>query len=340
MAKRKLLYLGNKASSFGGTATTMESLAHNLKEEGYDVYSASAKRNKLLRLADMLRLVLQHARTASLVLIDTYSTQNFYYAVAVANLCRLLRIPYIPILHGGNLPQRLKSSPLLSNKLFNGAKCNVAPSAYLKQRFEENGYSNIRCIPNAIETDKYQFKQRSAIKPNLLWVRSFSEIYNPKLALKLVEVLNKEGYQASLCMVGPEKDGSLAECRRIAQERNLSVRFTGLLSKEEWKELAANYDIFINTTNYDNSPVSVIEAMALGLPVVSTNVGGIPYLLSNRVDSLVVKADDAEAMSAAVKTLLNDSNMVVEISKNARKKAEESDWQQLKHKWIELVECE
>src|SRR5690606_32388170 len=118
-------------------------------------------------------------------------------------------------------------------------------------------------------------------KPRLLWVRSFSQIYNPVLALKIVEILKLKAMEVSLCMVGPDKDGSLQRCKEMATELNLPVSFTGLLSKQEWIALSRDFDIFINTTNFDNMPISVMEAMSLGMPVISTNVGGLPLLIEN-----------------------------------------------------------
>ena len=67
------------------------------------------------------------------------------------------------------------------------------------------------------------------------------------------------------------------------------MNFTGKLSKQEWRDLSKDYNVFINTTNFDNTPVSVIEAMALGIPVVSTNVGGLPFLITDKVDGVLVE---------------------------------------------------
>ena len=80
-----------------------------------------------------------------------------------------------------------------------------------------------------------------------------------------------------------QKDGSMEACKEYAAEEKLPVKFTGKLEKNEWIKISADAGIFINTSNIDNTPVSLMEAMALGLPVVSTNVGGIPYLIEDRV---------------------------------------------------------
>ncbi len=339
MPNQELLYIGNKLATSGATISTIDSLGSQLEFEGYTVYMASSKQNKLLRLLDMMWAVFRYRRKVSCVLIDTYSTQNFFYAVGVANLCRLLKMPYIPILHGGNLPERLRRNKRLSWKLFNGAKINVSPSAYLMEEFKKEGYNNIIEIPNNIVLENYPFRLRPEPKPKLLWVRSFAEIYNPALALEVVKLLLKSDYQASLCMVGPDKDGSLERCKKIAAETSLPIKFTGRLSKSEWIDLSKEYDIFINTTNFDNTPVSVIEAMALGLPVVTTNVGGIPYLLENKRDALLVKPNDADAICESVISLIENPQTAVHLASNARKKVEKFDWEEVKHLWFRILKA-
>lgn len=337
MGKRKIVYLGNKASAFGGTVTTMETLIGLLQAEGYRVYSASSKRNKILRMLDMIFTLLRNISGRPQVLIDTYSTQNYYYAVTIGNLCRLFRISYVPVLHGGNLPERLVKSRNTSWKLFNGAKTNIAPSLYLMERFKAEGYSNLTHIPNIIDLQAYPFKSRKEIRPKLLWVRSFAEIYNPELAIRVLEYLIDQGLDAELCMVGPEKDGSLQKCKNLAEKNQLPVTFTGKLEKKQWVELSKDYDLFINTTNFDNMPVSVIEAMALGLPVVSTNVGGIPYLLEDKVNALLVPPGDEVLFANAIVELLNNPEMTDMLVRNARKLVEKFDWEVVKQSWIEVL---
>ena len=298
---------------------------------------ASGVKNKFLRLAHMLAATVLYSKKANYVLIDTYSTTNFWYAVSVAKLCSFLKLRYIPILHGGNLPQRYKKSPLNSEKLLKNAHKSVAPSPFLFNFFKKEGYNNLVYIPNSIDLSIYNFKKRETFKPKLLWVRSFAGIYNPLMALKVLEILLKNYPGATLCMVGPEKDGSLKTCQIYAKSRQLPVIFSGKLEKEEWVDLSKEYDIFINTTHYDNTPVSVIEAMALGLAVVSTNVGGIPFLLENEKDALLVDYDDTEAFAKAITVLINDSVKSQMLAFNARRKVEKFDWEVVKKQWIELL---
>ena len=335
--KKSVLYIGNQLASKVTTASTIDTLSLLLEEEGYTVYTASSIKNKLFRFLDMLYATLKYSRKVSVVIMDTYSTQNFYYAVAVSWLCRILKTPYIPILHGGNLPSRLDKSPSLSKKLFGNAKTNVSPSKYLIEAFKARGFNNVRYIPNSIEIDAYPFLLRKEISARLLWVRSFAEIYNPMLGVELIKKLKEQGVKATLTMVGPEKDGALEACKRETKKYNLPITFTGKLEKHEWIALSTSHDIFINTSNFDNTPVSLIEAATLGLPIVSTNVGGIPFLFEDGHTALLVPPNNVDKMTTAVNTLLVDSCLVVSLTKKAREKMELYDWSKVKGSWLALL---
>ncbi|TYB80152.1 glycosyltransferase family 4 protein [Bizionia saleffrena] len=331
---KHLVYLGNKLSSAGRTQSTIDTLSTLLRAEGFTVTTASKQTNKVLRLCDMLWTILRHAKQADYVLIDTYSTQNFYYAYLCALLCRFLRLPYIPILHGGNLPQRLESHPQLSASLFKKAFINSAPSNYIKAAFERLGYTNVKCIPNSIILKAYPFKERNIQTINLLWVRSFSEIYNPKLAIRVLHGLLERGITATLCMVGPEVDGTLAATKSYAKALKVTVTFTGQLSKAEWIALSQDYNVFINTTDFDNMPVSVIEAMALGLTLVSTNVGGLPYLIDNNITGVLVPPNNADAFIEALLVLRQDRKNTAAMVSRARAQAAVYDWNSVKKLWL------
>jgi glycosyltransferase involved in cell wall biosynthesis len=335
--KSKILYIGNRLSTKGKTFTTIDTLSVLLESEGYEVKKASSVSNKILRILDMCQQTFKQRDWADYVLMDTYSTMNFWYAITVAGLCRSLGLKYIPILHGGNLPHRLKTHPRILKNFLNKAHKLVSPSDYLKHAFAKAGFHNIQAIPNSIELEKYEFKARENVQPKLLWVRSFAAIYNPLMAVKVLEALKTSFPEAQLTMVGPDKDGSLELCKNWANDKGLSVTFTGLLPKTEWTTLAAAHDIFINTSRFDNMPVSVIEAMALGLPIVSTNVGGIPFMIQNRVNGMLVPDNDVLAMKAAIEELIKNSKLVSDISINAREFTEKLDWLQIKKLWNNLL---
>jgi len=316
----------------------MTTLGSLLKEEGFELLMTSSKKNQLLRIIDMLLHIIKHRKSINYILIDTYSTRNFYYAFACSQLSRLFKLKYIPILHGGNLPIRLKKSSKLCYSIFNNSYENIAPSNYLKNAFENEGYKT-KFIPNVLEINIYRFKKRNEFTPRLLYVRAFDKIYNPKMAVYVLSELLKSHPSAKLCMVGPDKDGSLQECKSLALSLGIieSIEFKGLLSKKGWHKLSENFDLFINTANLDNTPVSVMEAMALGLPVISTNVGGIPYLIESNVTGLLVSSNDVQGMTHEIIRCLESQKKMKIIAKNARDKIEEFDWKIVRHQWKAIL---
>ncbi|WP_196886345.1 glycosyltransferase family 4 protein [Aureivirga sp. CE67] len=335
---KKILYFGNNLVG-KKYPTTIETLSSFLSSENYEVYCSSSKNNKLLRLLDMIFTFFKKGIKTDIILIDTYSTTNFYYAFIISQLAKIFKIKYIPILHGGNLPNRLQNSPKLSSMIFTNSWKNIAPSNYLKEAFDKENYKTVY-IPNNIELENYPFKNRKKLEPKLYWVRAFAKIYNPWLAIDVLKELQKDYPNAKLCMVGPDRDGCQKDVEKYIDDLELrdSVEITGILSKEDWHKKSEDFDVFINTTNVDNTPVSVIEAMALGLPIVSTNVGGLPYLLENDKDSILVSKQNKEEMISAIKLLLDNPGKVSTITKNAREKVESFDWNVVKEKWFEILQ--
>ena len=333
-----LLYIGNKLSKHGLTMTSIETLGLFLETEGYKMYYASDKQNQLIRFLDMGYKVLKNRKKVDYVIIDTYSTSSYWYAFMVSQLCRLFALKYIPILRGGNLPQRLDANPKVSRMIFNHSYKNVAPSGYLLDAFAKRFFPNLLFIPNTIDVTKYPFQnRRDTLNPKLLWVRSFASLYNPKMAVDVLKKVQEKYPNAQLCMVGPDKDGSLEETRSYAQQEKIQVKFTGRLSKGEWVAISKDYNTFVNTTNFDNTPVSVIEAMCLGLPVVTTNVGGIPFLLENRKTALLVEAKAVKEMAEAVIELTKNHELRTTLVQNGREYVEHFDWQAVKHQWAKLL---
>ncbi len=334
---KKILYVGNKLSQHGNTTTSIETLGAFLEAEGYTLYYASSKKNQLLRMLDMVFITCKYARKIDVVMIDTYSTKNFWFAFVISQLCRLLHVKYITKLHGGNLPNRLEKNAFTSDMIFKNAYKITAPSRYLLDSFSKKNYENLVYVPNSIDINKYSFKEREIAIPKLLWVRSFSTIYNPKMAIKVLYELKKEFPTASLCMVGPDKENIIQECQTLANQLNVEVTFTGKLSKEEWIALSEDFNVFINTTHFDNTPVSIIEAMAIGLPVVSTNVGGIPFLVKDKETALLVNDDAVLEMVDAVKMLIQNKELTSKLIQNSRTMVAAFDWQMVKHKWFEIL---
>jgi len=332
MVKSHILYVGNQLAAKGYSPTSIDTLGIQL-EEVVEVKKYSDKKNPIFRLFHMSYGLFANRNWTDKVLIDTYSSSAFYFALLVSQLARLMRIPYYPILRGGNLERRLKHYPRWSKLIFANAKLLVAPSGFMQELFSRYGYHNSVLIPNNINIKKYPFQERKNIRPKLLWVRSFASLYNPQLAINLVEKLKPTYPDMELCFVGPEKDGTMKACKEMVVYKGLegNISFTGKLSKEDWINRSKDFDIFLSTTNIDNTPVSVMEAMALGMVVVSTNAGGVPHLIEDRITGYLYNIGSLEELEEIINNLLNGNLHSTSLA--ARKKAENWDWEVVKEKW-------
>tara|TARA_R110002073_G_scaffold128999_1_gene274990 strand:+ start:42114 stop:43130 length:1017 start_codon:yes stop_codon:yes gene_type:complete len=333
--KKTILYVGNDLFYATGYMSSMETLSRFFSKEGYKVYKTSSKKNKLARILDTVAFAISHRKKIDYILIDTFSTKYYYYCLIVSMLSRILKLPYIPILRGGNLPYRLKNK-FISRLIFSNSLVNVAPSNFLLEAFSKSGFKTI-FIPNILELQNYDYYERKQKQPTLLWVRAFRRLYNPTMAIDVVRLLKKEYPSVKLCMVGPAKDDSFEMVKKKISDYDLldSVEFTGVLPKEVWIRKSKEFSFFLNTTNFDNTPVSVMEAMALGLSIVSTNAGGMPYLIENNVNGVLVDKNDSEAMAKSIIQIIENNNS--ELSLAARKTAEEFSWEVVKYKWFQIL---
>jgi glycosyltransferase involved in cell wall biosynthesis len=198
---------------------------------------------------------------------------------------------------------------------------------------------DLQLMPNPLDLKQYAFRLREAPKPNLVWLRAFHSIYNPSLAPRVIAELVKDFPNLRLTMIGPDKgDGSRQETQRVAEEKGVAnhIAFVAGVPKSEVPERLSHADIFLNTTNVDNTPVSVLEAMACGLCVVNTNVGGIPYLLRNEHDALLVSPNNELEMAAAIRRVLCEPGLAARLSWNARREVEKFDWSAIFPSWQKI----
>jgi len=323
-----LLMIGNYLSQPKHNRNIWNDLAERLAMNGWEVITTSRYENKALRLLDMLSKVLTQRKKYALAQIDVFSGTAFIFAEASAKLLSWLKKPIVLNLHGGGLPEFAQNHPGRVKALLHRARLVVTPSPFI-QKGLSNFRQDIQVIPNPIDIYSTIFRERPQIHPRLIWVRAFHRVYNPVLAVKVLKKLSIDYPDVHLTMIGPDKgDGSLQLVMQKAQSLGVYERLTIIpgLSHDAIAGWMNQADIFLNTTNYDVAPRSVLEAMANGLCIVSTNVGGMPWLVADRLEGLLVPPDDPEAMTAAVVRILEDPKLAACLNAAARRKAESLDW--------------
>ena len=337
--KRQVLLVGNFLSASLGIRAVCEDLALRLSASEWRVLTSSRKRPPLRRLLDMLSAVWNGRASYAVAHVDVFSGRAFLWAETVCAALRLLRKPYVLTLHGGNLPVFARRSPRRVRQLLQSAAAVTTPSRYLLDAMSPYR-PDLRLLPNPIQLEAYPWRVRRRPRPHLVWMRSFHSIYNPGLAPRVLARIAPEFPESRLIMVGPDRgDGSREGTGRVVESLGLSARVSmpGAVEKSSVPAWLERGDIFLNTANIDNTPVGVLEALACGLCVVSTDVGGIPYLLEHERDALLVAAEDPEAMSRAVRRILTEPELAERLSSSARRKAEQFDWQVILPQWEALL---
>jgi glycosyltransferase involved in cell wall biosynthesis len=322
----------------GWVPNPAEHLAPRLQEMGFACTLTSRKINRYLRMADILGTLYHQRDQVDIVCLQVYSGLGFLVSDVASWLSRRLGKPVVMVLHGGDLPEFLVRNRAWGKRVLSRAQSLVVPSQYLSRLAADLGFRSM-IIPNAIDLAKYPYRLRSTASSNLLWMRTFHEIYNPMLAVDVIKVLLQSYPHASLTMAGQEK-GMLGQVKQRVEDLGVqnAVRFVGFLDDPgKWGEFTA-HDIFLNTNHVDNMPISVIEAAVCGLPIVATRVGGLPYLLTDEVDGLLTADDNAQEMAAAIRRILEEPGLAAKLSYNARKLGEQYDWDVTLLQWAALFQ--
>ncbi len=318
----------------GWVVSQGEVLAARFREAGYQVKLTSSRINPFLRVLDILVSLLRWRRQLDVAIVLVFSQRAFAVADAASWLLRRLGIPQVLALHGGLLPEFAARHPRWVRRVLDRADAVVSPSGYLAEKFRRWGYE-VGVIPNVFPLEDYPYRSPGSMRPpRLMWMRTFHPLYNPAMAVRVLERVRQEEPGTLLTMAGQDK-GELDATRELAAQLGLGgvVRFPGFLDLAGKKAEMSVHDVFLNTNHTDNTPVSVLEAAAVGLPVVATEVAGIPYLLQNDHSALLVPDGDVEAMASAVLRLVREPELAQQLSRAGRDVAERCAWPGVQSTW-------
>ena len=207
---------------------------------------------------------------------------------------------------GGEATEFLQRSGRLVRFTMRRVRALVVPSGFLQGVFSRSGIQ-ADIVPNIIDLSR--FHPRDALRvggPHLLVARNLERLYDNETAIRAFQIVRGVFPQARLTIAGsgPEE----ARLRQFVLKQGLGdvVRFAGRLERDAMAALYRSADLLLNPSLADNMPNSVLEAWSSGVPVVSTDVGGIPYLAQDGVTASLVPPRDPDAMARACVMLLSD----------------------------------
>lgn len=334
-----LFIAGNFLSAKTGTRGMCEDLAIQLRKKGFSVFTASDKLNKIARMTDLLWTAWRNRKRYQLAIVEIYSGLAFEWAWLLSKLLKILKKPFIAVLHGGKLAEFYRTKPKKVSEVLNNAALICTPSLMLQRAFQNEGFQ-VEYLPNGIDLSLYPFQKRERFEPNIVWLRAIHEIYNPLMAIQAFKLVLEACPEAKLWMIGPDKaDGTMpkmvAEIESLPEPKH--VQIVGAVAKADVPKWLNKADVFINTTNYESFGVSVVEAIACGLPVVSTDAGELPFLWKDGEEVLLVPKNDAQGMAKKLLELLNGEVQADLLVVRAKEKVDQFDWKNILPQWVNLI---
>lgn len=210
----------------------------------------------------------------------------------------------------------------------------VVPSGYLVDVFGTLGV-RAQAIPNVVDLDVFLPRERGELAPAFLSNRNLEPLYNVACTIDAFALIQAARPDARLVIAG---DGSqraaLEERRRALGLRNVS--FVGQIRSQDMAGLYREADIYLNSPMIDNMPTSIIEAFACGLPVVTSDAGGIPYMVEHERTALMFSKGDAAAMAHEALRLLDGSGLARTLITNARHECERYRWSSVRQQWLSV----
>lgn len=192
----------------------------------------------------------------------------------------------------------------------------VVPSGYLVEVFARFGL-RARAIPNFVDLDDLDHRERAAIRPVFLSNRNLEPMYNVACTLRAFAIIQQLEPEATLTVAGHGSERTALEA--LARQLDLrNVTFAGSVPPQRMREFYDAADVYLNSPNIDNMPNSVIEAFAAGIPVVTTNAGGIPFIVTDGETGCVVDCNDHEGIARRALALLRNPALARQIATRAR----------------------
>lgn len=255
------------------------------------------------------------------------------FAAPAIRIARLRGCPVIVNYRGGEAADFLQGHAIRVRSTMARASLLVVPSGFLQEVFGRFGMS-AEVLPNAVDVERFSPTPRREVghAPHLIVTRNLEALYDNETAIRAMAILRVRYPQARLTVAGegPERERLIALVKQLGLQD--AVSFVGRLDRAGVAELYARADAMLNPSRVDNTPNSVLEALACGVPVVSTRVGGVPFLVSDGTTALLVPPGDPAAMAAAVIRLFDTPGLVEQLHRQGLEHVSQFAWPKVRQR--------
>ena len=278
-------------------------------------------------------LLVRELRRSDVVHAFAASYTSFLLAPLPAVIvAKVLGKPVVLNYHSGEAADHLRRSSVARFVLRRLVDANVVQSAFLRDVFR-SFQIDAQVVPNIVDLRRFTYRSRDPLRPRLLCTRNFESHYNLACVLRSFAKIRARYPAATLTLVG---SGSQETALRdeAAARRIENVTFAGRVAPSEIHRYYAEADIYVQAPSIDNMPLSLLEAFASGLPVVSTDVGGVPSMLRHGVDGLLVADNDADGLAHQVIQLLEDPPLARRLAESAYRTLAAYEWPLVRDQWL------
>jgi glycosyltransferase involved in cell wall biosynthesis len=345
---------GNSQGEAGRRRVRVCVIAPSLRVVGGQAIQARRLMNHLERIADIEVGFIAHnpALPKALAWMQDVRYLRTIVTTAVVWVNLLLRIPRYDVLHifsasywsyflvpmpaillgrlfgkavvlnyrSGQLEDHLERWKPIAEATMRFATRIVTPTPYLKgvlQRFEIDS----EVIPNYLDIEHLEYRTRDPLRPIVLLNRLFEPLYNHRCALEAFSIMQREFPEARLIIVGygPE------EQRILEWIKELGIRnadFRGKVAHSTMMQLYQEADIYLNTPSFDCFPSSILDAFAAGVPLATTNAGGIRHIVEHQRTGWMVECNDAAGLAEGMIRFLREPTWARSLAEAGRKELE------------------
>jgi glycosyltransferase involved in cell wall biosynthesis len=247
-------------------------------------------------------------------------------------IARLFGKKVIVNYRSGQAEDHLRSWPRTAVPIMKLADDIIVPSQYLVDIFRKFGL-RASAIANVTDNDRFKFRERRPLLPIFLSNRNLYPLYNVGCILRAFAKIQQRFPEARLIVAGdgPQRP-SLESLARELKLKN--IEFRGRVAPSKMHELYNEAHIFLNSSNIDNMPGSILESFASGVPVVSTSAGGIRCIVTHGRTGLLVPRNDHDAMAAWAVRLLESPDLAESIVRNAQEECSSYRWPAVRESWL------
>jgi glycosyltransferase involved in cell wall biosynthesis len=279
-------------------------------------------------------LLVRELRRADVVHVFAASYTSFLLApLPAVVVATLLGKPIVLNYHSGEAPDHLRRSAIARFLLRRLVDVNVVPSGFLRDVFRSFDIE-AEVVPNLVDLQQFTHRARDPLRPRLLCTRNLEPLYNLSCVLRAFAKIQVRFPAATLTLVGSGSQDAVLRQEATALGVD-NVTFVGRVAPSEIHRYYANADIYVQAPSIDNMPLSLLEAFASGLPVVSTDVGGVPSMLRHGVDGLLVPDNNADALASQVIQLLADPGLARQLAESAYRTLAAYEWPVVRKGWLQ-----